>query len=96
MLRNKMGLWWTIILRCYFNVFFGVICFLDVSHFSHIVDTDKVELVKEIIVNLAQDVESNQVGMRGSHTVSLESFLRKDQVTKPVGNFTDLRQRMVN
>ena len=43
---------------------------------------EKVELVKDIIVNLARDIESGQVEP-SSHSVPLEDFLQNN-VTQPV------------
>jgi hypothetical protein len=43
---------------------------------------EKVELVKDIIVNLARDIESGQIAP-SSHSVPLEDFLRNN-VAQPV------------
>lgn len=48
-----------------------------------LLDTEKVETVKEIIVNLARDIQQIRVGAK-CQSIPIEHFLRKDGMIKSV------------
>jgi hypothetical protein len=93
-LLDKTDHYRIIIRRCSFNVSYGVrISVYALRNVSQQLYIDKVELVKEIIVNLARDIEDVQRGnqCRGVwQDISVESFLRKGQTVKLVGGIYDL------
>ena len=82
MLLGKMGLWTIIIHKCCYSAYYGVrssnkkIIFSFFSQFL----TEKVELVKEIVVNLAQFMAERKedTNDRKYLQLSVERFLQNN------------------
>lgn len=83
MLQGIMGRWKTITRKCFFNVFCGVsiLARSDSHNKTYMTVAEKVETVKAIIVNLANDIQATRVGdkLKSSwEPIPIENFLRKD------------------
>ena len=78
------------LLQCLLWGVYSILCFVDINSPW---DADKVELVKEIIVNLARDIEDAEKENKIWQDIPIESFLRKDQTIKMVGDMYDLSGR---
>lgn len=85
-LRGKMDPWKIITRKCCCSVFYGVSTNLSyVIYHLFILVTEKVELVKEIVVNLAHDVENRGNNSAYKWTsLPVEKFFQTDRAASEV------------